>query len=85
MASHDPSPVWSTARLRTQPVPLVLVEELITNPRASSPTCSSTALADDAVVGWKAARPAGPAAKLADALALLDEAFSLGSSNGWTG
>jgi EAL domain-containing protein (putative c-di-GMP-specific phosphodiesterase class I) len=57
----------------------VLVEELIAHPAQLGPDLQPVRrLSDDAVVGWKATGRGRPGTELADTLALLDEAVSLG-------
>ena len=57
----------------------VLVEELIADPAQLGPDLQPVRrLTDDAVVGWKATGRGQPGTELADTLALLDEAVSLG-------
>ena len=56
-----------------------LVEELIADPRQLGPDFQPVRrLADDEVVGWKATGRGRPGTELADTLALLGEAVSLG-------
>jgi len=56
-----------------------LVEELINDPAQLGPDFQPVRrLTDDAVVGWKATGRGRPGTELADTLALLDEAASLG-------
>lgn len=56
-----------------------LVEELIADPSQLGPDFQPVRrLADDAVVGWKATGRGKPGTEVADTLALLDEAASLG-------
>jgi EAL domain-containing protein (putative c-di-GMP-specific phosphodiesterase class I) len=56
-----------------------LVEELIAEPGQLGPDLQPVRrLTDDAVVGWKATGRGRPGTELADTLALLDEAASLG-------
>ncbi len=56
-----------------------LVEELIADPGQLGPDLQPVRrLTDDAVVGWKATGRGRPGTELADTLALLDEAASLG-------
>jgi len=57
----------------------VLVEELIADPAQLGPDLQPVRrLTDDAVVGWKATGRGMPGTELADTLALLHEAVSLG-------
>jgi EAL domain-containing protein (putative c-di-GMP-specific phosphodiesterase class I) len=57
----------------------ILVEELIADPAQLGPDLQPVRrLSDDAVVGWKATGRGRPGTELADTLALLDEAVSLG-------
>lgn len=57
----------------------ILVEELIADPAQLGPDFQPVRrLADDAVVGWKATGRGKPGTELADTLALLDEAVTLG-------
>ena len=57
----------------------VLVEELISDPAQLGPDFQPVRrLTDDALVGWKATGRGRPGTELADTLALLDEASSLG-------
>lgn len=56
-----------------------LVEELISDPSQLGPDFQPVRrLADDTVVGWKATGRGRPGTELADTLALLEEAVSLG-------